>query len=390
IVAINKIDKPEANIDKVKQELSSQLNIIPEDWGGKIVCSPISAKNGEGIDELLDVLLLTADLEEDNLRANANALAIGTVIESNVDKNIGIVATVLVQNGTLHVGDNLIYKNVIYGKVRSLKNHKGETVDSAGPSTPVKVIGFKIAPEVGDIIEVGEGEKIKIRKMKSGGIQNHHTQQSSEEKDNGEETINLMIKSDTLGSGEAIESSFSKIDTHGVKINIINKGLGNITEGDILKAEANHAQLIGFSVNISPQAQELARENKVNVKIYKIIYELINDIKEQIQELVKPEIKRVDLGRMKVLAIFRTEKHAQIIGGKVLEGQIKSNSFVEIKRDGEIIEEGKIGVIKIGKEEVGQAETNAECGLSYEGRPVIKEGDILNVYQEEKIYKKVN
>ena len=389
IVAINKIDKPEANIDKVKQELSNQLNIIPEDWGGKTICVPISAKNGEGIDNLLDMLLLIADMEEKELKANPNVFAIGTVVESNIDKSVGIIATILIQNGTLRVGDNLICKNIVYGKARSLKDYKGDTLTSAGPATPVKVIGFKIAPEVGDVIEVGQGEKIKVKKMKSGDFHQQSTQQNDEEAKNNEGAINLIIKSDTLGSGEAIESSLSKIDTYGIKINILNKGLGNITEGDIMKAETNQAQLIGFNINISTQAEELARENKVNVKIYKIIYELINDLKEQVQELVKPEIKRVDLGRMKILAIFRTEKKGQIVGGKVLDGEIKSNSFVEVKRAGEIIEEGKIGVIKIGKEEVERAEVNAECGVSYAGRPVIKVGDILNIYQEEKIYKKV-
>jgi len=390
IVAINKIDKPEANIEKVKQELANQLNITPEDWGGKVVCVPVSAKDGTGIDDLLDVLLLTADLNEENLRANPNMDAIGTVVESNVDKSAGVVATILIQNGTLHVGDNLVCNNMCYGKARNLKNYKGELVDSAGPSMPIKIIGLKIAPEVGDIIEVGDGIKTKIRKMKASVLRSQITQSCVEESDNSEDSINLLIKSDTLGSGEAIESSFSKIDTHGVKIRIINRGLGNITEGDITKAEANNAQLIGFNVTISPQAQELARESKVQLKIYKIIYELINDLKAQIQELVKPEIKRVDLGRLKVLAIFRTEKKSQIIGGKVLEGRVEHNSFAEIKREGEIIDEGKIGAIKIGKEEVTTAGADAECGMSYEGRPIIKEGDILCIYQEEKIYKKVS
>lgn len=396
IVAINKIDKPDADINNTKQELSNKLNIIPEDWGGKAVCVPISAKENQNIDELLDMVLLAADMTEGSLQANPNTFATGTVVESNVDKGTGVVATVLVQNGTLHTGDSLSCNGQAYGKVRALKNYLGEDVEQAGPSTPVKVIGFKIAPEVGDIIEVGKGEKIKKTKMNSNLSANpaisSAIQSSNTEEDDAdsEQQIKLVIKSDTLGSGEAIEASLAKIDTLGVQIKILHKGLGNITEGDITRAEASKAKLIGFNVQVSPQAKELARTQGVELKNYNIIYELLNDLKDEIQVLARPEIKRVDLGRIKVLAIFKTGKKEQIIGGKVTKGTVKPNSLVEVVRGDDIIAIGKLTQLQSGKQDVDRVEDGSECGLRYEGPAVIQADDRLEVYQEEKIYKKVN
>ncbi|MFH1412712.1 MAG: translation initiation factor IF-2 [bacterium] len=387
IVAINKIDKPEADIEKTKQELSNKLNIVPEDWGGKIICVPISAKQGENIDELLDMVLLTADMEEDSLKANPNTKAIGTVIESNVDKGEGVIATVLVQNGTLKIGDNLVCNGKAYGKVRALKNYLGKNIESAKPSTPVKLIGFKVAPEVGDIIEVGNGEKMKrIKTIAMPGAQNVASQEK--ESSNGPK-INLIIKSDTLGSGEAIEASLAKLDTMGVKIKILHKGLGNITEGDITRADASNAKLVGFNVQAFPHVEEMARESNVNINIYQIIYELLNDLKAEIQSLVQPDIKRIDLGRIKVLAIFKTDKKEQIIGGKVTLGTIKPNSLIEVMRDNEIIARGRLTQLQSGRQDVDMIEENGECGIKYEGPAVIKINDRLQVYQEEAIYHKV-
>jgi len=388
LVAINKIDKPDADIMRTKQELSNQLNIVPEDWGGKTICVPISAKQGENIDELLDNVLLITDMEENNLKANPDATAVGTVVESNIDKGEGVVATILVQNGTLHVGEELQCNGIAYGKVRSLKDYLGKNLTSVLPSTPVKVIGFKRAPAVGDIIEVGRGEKSK--KTKNMMNMSAPTQSVKEDEDGeGGPQINLVIKSDTLGSAEAIEASLAKIDTFGVKIKILYRGLGNVTEGDVTRAESSHAKLIAFTVNISPQAEELAREKQVEVKSYQIIYELLNDLKEEIQILVKPDIKRVDLGRIKVLAIFKTGKKDQIIGGQVTKGLIKPHSFVEVMREGEFIAQGQLTQLQSGRQDVDQVEAGNDCGLQYEGKPLIKVGDALEVYQEEKIYHKV-
>ncbi|MDD4412159.1 MAG: translation initiation factor IF-2 [Patescibacteria group bacterium] len=392
IVAINKIDKDEANIDRVKQELANQLNILVEGWGGNIIAVPISAKNGTNIEELLDMLILVSDVDQTSLRANPDGQAIGTIIESNMDKSEGIVATLLVQNGTLRVGDELMYNGIDYGRARGLKNYLGQNVSEVGPSTPVKIIGFKTQPEVGDIIEVGRGEKIKNKKAHKAPISSsENSTQSNDEssEENHENKIIIMLKGDTLGTVEAIENSLGKIDTQGVKVKIVAKGLGNVTEGDVSRAEAVGAKLLGFSVKASPKAMEMAREKKVSMKIYKIIYELINDIKAEIQELVKPEIVRVDLGKVKILAIFRSDKKSQILGGKVISGVIRSNTLAELVRHGEIIEEGKIISLKTGKEEVKEVENGTECGFLFESRTPAEKDDVLNVYQEDKIYKKI-
>ncbi|MFH1255530.1 MAG: translation initiation factor IF-2 [bacterium] len=386
VVAINKIDKPEANIDMAKRELGEQLNIVPEDWGGKTVCMPISAKNNIGINELLDMLLLTAEMEEKNIKADPAAEASGTIIESHIDRGQGPVATVLIQNGALKIGDPMIFNGLLYGKVRALEDYTGKNVKSAGPSMPVKIIGLKMAPEIGDIMRVGQGEKIKASKIFS--LAKDTAKPAEEKKETaGAKNINLIIKSDVLGSGEAIEGSLAKIDFEEIKINIISKGLGNITEGDIERAQSNKAKILGFNVKITPLAQKLAREKNIDVKTYGIIYELINDIKNQADGLVEQKMQRADLGRMKVLAIFRTEKSSQIVGGRVIDGKIEADSLIEVLRDKEIISEGKLAELQIAKQNVKIVEANQECGINFEGKPAIQAGDILQFYKMEKMKK---
>jgi translation initiation factor IF-2 len=389
LVALNKIDKDEADINKTKQELSSQLGITPEDWGGKTVCVPVSAKNGTGIEDLLDMVLLTADMEAENMKANPNTKALGTVIESHIDKGEGPVATILVQNGTLNLGDQLCFNGQLYGKARNLKNYKGEMIKIAGPSTPVKIIGLKIAPAVGDILEVGEGKKIKPKKIKLAAPKPTVAKRHEKEDDEKIKKINIIIKSDVLGSAEAIEESLEKINTDEVKVNIIHKGLGNITEGDIEKSEATGAEIIGFHVKSPPQVEELAREKNITIKLYNIIYDLINDIKKQMQELLEPEFKRIDLGVVKVAAVFRTEADGQIVGGKVIEGKIEDESLIEVWRDGEFLSEGKLVKLQSGKQDVKEVRINQECGIQYEGRPIIQIGDVLRFYKMEKIVKRI-
>jgi len=247
--------------------------------------------------------LLAAEMEEENRKANPNAAAAGTVVESRVSKNEGSVATILIQNGTLKTGDSLTFNNQHYGKARALKNYLGENVEKAGPSAPIKIIGLKISPQVGDILEVGIGEKVKTKKIQTGRRGSMITKQADEGEDQIPK-INIILKSDFLGSNEAIEESIEKINSAEAKVKIIQKGLGNITEGDVAKAEATGATIIGFHVNASAVAQEQARDKNVEIKKYQIIYDLINDFKAQLQELVIPEYKRVDLGRMKILAIL--------------------------------------------------------------------------------------
>lgn len=383
VVAINKIDKPEANIDKTKQELSSQLNIIPEDWGGKVICVPVSAREGTGISDLLDMVLLTAEADTNSIKANPAAQAVGTIVESRLDKGSGPVATILIQNGTMRIGDQLMFNGINMGKVRNLYNYLGKTIDEAGPSTPARLIGFKTQPQVGDVIEVGIGEKMDSRRMKDVSRPASSAFSDMQADDATIKKINLVIKADVLGSAEAIEESLEKICTPEVKIKIIHKGLGNLTEGDIKRAEAANAIIAGFNVKVPTVIEELAREKNIEIKLYNVIYHLINDIKAKIEGLTQPVIRRTSLGRLKVLAVFRTEKDSQIIGGKVLDGVIESHALFDIKRQEEIIASGKIARLQAGKQDVGQAETGQECGMQTENKTAIAKGDILEIYKDE-------
>ncbi|MFH1522330.1 MAG: translation initiation factor IF-2, partial [Patescibacteria group bacterium] len=383
LVAINKIDKKEADIDKTKQELSTQLNITPEDWGGKTICAPISAKDGKGVEDLLDMVLLTADEGADKIKSNPEASALGTVIESHIDKGTGPVATILIQNGTLRIGDPLCFSGKLYGKVRALKNYKYEEINKAGPSNPAIVIGLKILPVVGDMLEVGKGERVKKNKMQEKKSSQFIKQVEEKKEDDKTKKINLIIKSDVLGSAEAIEESLEKINTKKVKVKIVHKGLGNITEGDIDKAEGSQAQVIGFNVKISPQVENLIRAKGIIVKLFNVIYDLIEYIEKEMQGMIETEFKRVDLGKLKVMGIFRTENKSQIIGGKVIEGKIKADSLIEVIRDKQVIEEGKLIKLQSGKQDVSVVEENQECGIQYEGRPIIEKGDILLFHKKE-------
>lgn len=386
IVAINKIDKEGADINKTKQELSSKLNITPEDWGGKIICAPISAKKNEGVEELLDMVILTTDVEGDNIKADANGNAIGTIIESHIDKGEGPVATILIQNGTLRIGDQLCFNDIFYGKVKALKDYHGANVSDADPSTPVKIIGLKVAPRVGDIMEVGLfGQKIKFKKIKSDNNRKKTKQYISEAEDDKIVKLNVVLKTDALGSGEAIEESLEKINRKKAIIKVISRGLGNITEGDIAKAEAANALMLGFNVKLTPTIEELARTKKVETKLFNIIYDLIDYVDKNLKDLIEPEFKRVNVGRIKVLAIFRTELKAQIVGGKVIEGEVQEGTDIEVIRNKEIIEEGILVNLQTGKQDVKSVEIDNECGLRYEGNPVIEVGDILNFHKKVKI-----
>lgn len=392
LVAINKIDKPNADVNRTKQELSSQLNITPEDWGGKTICASISAKDGTGIEELLDLVLLLADTQGSGLRANPRSAAAGTVVESNVDKAAGPVATILVQNGTLRVGDQLCLNDILYGKVKSLKNYKGEEKLEAGPSTPVKILGLKISPAVGDILHVGEGEKVKAKKIKTSSQAADVRVSASSSNDQSEDNtpkVQVLIKTDYLGSAEAIEESLLKLNNEKVKVSIVSKGLGYITEGDVKRAEDTDAKILGFNVRISPTIETLIRERRVTVRIFSVIYDLIKFVKEEMQLLVKPEINRVELGRLKVMAVFRTESGSQILGGKVLDGSIKNNSLIDVKRGDDYIVSGRLTRLQSGKQDVEEVTKDQEAGLKYEGRPVVAVGDILSVFREERIVDKI-
>ncbi|MEI8360568.1 MAG: translation initiation factor IF-2 [bacterium] len=387
VVAINKIDKEDADITRTKQDLSTKLNIIPDDWGGKIACAPISAKNNIGIEELLDVLLLTAEFESESMKANPATKAAGTIIEAHVDKGAGPVATVLIQNGTLRIGDPIAFNGQMYGKVRNLKNYRGEDITEAGPSTPAKILGLKMAPAVGDVLESEVGEMVDFKQFKK-TITNKTESKFHAANDENIQKINVIIKADALGSAEAIQESLEKIASADIRINVISKGLGNINEGDVIKAETTKAKLIGFNVKAMPKAEYIAREKNVSIKLYRIIYDLINDLKAEMQEKVAPEIRRVDLGKLQVKAIFRTEGKEQVIGGKIIDGKAESDCLIDLERNNQYSGAGKMLQLQAGREIVTEVDKGQECGIKYYG-DLVEVDDILILYKEEKIIKKL-
>ncbi|MFA6594345.1 MAG: translation initiation factor IF-2 [Candidatus Buchananbacteria bacterium] len=384
VVAINKIDKSEADIERVKKDLST-LGLLPEDWGGNIVCVPVSAKEGKGIDDLLETLLLVADLNSESIMSDPNRPAIGTIIESHMSKGEGAVATILVQAGTLRVGENLCIGNDLCGKVRSLKDYKGDEVKEATPGTPVKIIGLKFAPEVGSIMEdCGDAKnfnrdlrKIRISQQKDFSVMGAP---QNEEANDKVKTVNLIIKADVLGSLEAIIESLAKKETPEVKVKIIGKGLGIITEADVLKAEAGNAEIIGFKVKPAQTVANLARDKKVDVKLYEVIYHLIEYIEDQIKILQSQEKKQKLLGKLEVIRVFRKEAGNMIVGGRVLEGEIKATDTAIVVRAGEAITVGKVTRLECFRKAVEHVNEGQECGVTFEGKPLIQDKDVIEFY----------
>ncbi len=395
VIAINKIDLPDANIEKVKQDLAS-MNLTPEDWGGKTITVPISAKENIGIDDLLETILLMSDLEKEKIMANPDKEAVGTIIESHIDKGEGPVATVLIQNGTMHLNDNLCINNVFFGKARALKDYNNQDVSLAGPSMPVKIIGFKYPPKVGDIMEVTAKLERKHKKTKEHDILKDKTiikqvfqEQQENKEDKGVKKLNLLVKADVLGSLEVIAESLEKIDSEEVKADIVSKGLGNITDSDINMAESSDAIILGFNVKATPLALDLAREKNVEIRYYDVIYKLLEEIKNKMSELLSPETLKKDLGKVKVLAIFKTEKNNMVVGGKIIEGMVVKGAKADVFRNKEFITNGEITELQAGKQIINEVAEGQECGIKFSGPAEIEEGDVLNVYQEEKIIKKI-
>ncbi|MDD5110038.1 MAG: translation initiation factor IF-2 [Patescibacteria group bacterium] len=385
LVAINKIDKPEANIQRVKQELAT-LELLPEDWGGTTICVPIAAKVGKGIDALLDSLLLVAEMESKRIVADPEGPAVGTIIESHVDKGEGPVATILVQRGTLRVGDLLQIGDTYYGKVRALKDYRGRPLDAAGPSTPVRILGLKAIPSVGDVARVtatvDRKSKWKIQHLR-GRATEAYTPAALPEAATATTTCNIILKADVLGSLEAIIGAMDSLQHPEVGVRVVGRGLGNISEGDVATAEASHAVILGFNVNPTPPAALLAQERGVEVKTFRIIYELLADLRARLEVLLKPEIIRTDLGTIQVLALFRQAKDGQVIGGKVTSGTAASNAQAAVVRGGVSVAVGKITQLQQSKVAVPEVVAGRECGVRFQGKPVIQVGDTLQIYREE-------
>lgn len=389
VVALNKIDKEGADAQRVKTELSN-YDIIPEEWGGNVPVVEISAKKKLNIDKLLDVLLLVADVNAENIQADPNIPAVGTIIESNLDKNIGPVATVLIQSGTLKKNDPLVVHGEIYGKVRAMKNYRGEVIENAGPSVPAQIIGFKVAPEVGDILDVSlaagaEKIDVKAKRTQQTGAEKYSLQQteSTTEEDGKKKTLNLVIKADVLGSLEAIIGSFEKVQHDEVAVKIIGKGLGNITEDDIHKAEAGNGILVGFKVKPNPSADSDIREKGLQFHQFDVIYALFDWVKEELTKMLSNEKIVHEIGIMKILAVFRTEKSSMIVGGRVEDGKVRKDCLVRVKRNGEIIGTGKVSRCQLAKSESKEIPGGSEGGITFEGKVKIEVGDVLEAYTEE-------
>ncbi|MBI4253218.1 translation initiation factor IF-2 [Candidatus Uhrbacteria bacterium] len=388
VVAINKIDKNGADIDRVKRELSD-TGLIPEDWGGSTVCVPISAKQHIGIDDLLDVLLIVADMEKDNRVANPAGACVATVIESHIDKNEGPVATILVQNGTLRQNDFLLLDSTLYGKVRHMRDAQGKSVAQALPSQPVKIIGFKRAPVIGDMVSARQvlgSDVVRMEKSRGHGAGSSViTAPKLSEKEQKRPSVNLVLKTDTLGSLEAIAASLQKIEHPEVKIKIISKELGAITTADVLRAEATHAMIAGFQVSLPVQVADIASEKKVEIILYRIIYELLDDVRERVEKLIAPEVQRTTVGQARVLKVFRSDEKTTILGAVVQTGNFEKGARATVLRNGEPIGDGIIASIQSGKIEIPSAQSGQECGMLFEGKIGIAEQDTLEAFTEKKI-----
>ncbi|MCS7190365.1 MAG: translation initiation factor IF-2, partial [Fimbriimonadales bacterium] len=394
IVAINKIDKPEANPDRVMQQLT-QYELIPEAWGGDTICVPVSAITGEGVDTLLEMILLVAELAE--LKADPKAEFQGTVIEAKLDKGRGPVATILVQQGTLKRGDILVVGKT-WGKIRAMFDHTGKSVDAATPSMPVEVMGLSEVPVAGDKAERVDSEararqivEERLEAEKRPEVQRPtrrvNLAELFKQMQEGEtRSLNIILKADTYGSVEAIRDALLKLEKpEGVELKIINANVGNITEADIDFAIAAEAVVLGFNVKVESNAQNKAKASRVDVRTYRIIYELLEEVEKALKGMLEPEFKEVVLGTAEVRAVFKLSKGIVVAGCYVLDGKIVRNAPARLIRNGEVIHESKISTLRHLKEDRREIPAGYECGLTMEGFSDYKEGDRIECYEIQEV-----
>lgn len=392
VVAINKIDKPTANSERIKQQLTEH-GLIAEEWGGDTVFVPVSAKQRQGIDQLLEMILLVAEMGE--LKANPDRLARGIVIEAQLDRNRGTVATMLVQKGTLRVGDNVVTGNV-FGKVRAMFDDKGNKIREALPSTPIEVLGLASVPEPGDIFDVVVDEKLakeiaaqrevdrkeaEFKEARKTRLEDLFKQMDAD----GVKELNLILKSDVHGSAEALKQSLEGLNTEEVEVNIIHNGVGAITETDVILAAASHAIIIGFNVRPDNNARKVAETESVEIRLYRVIYEVIDDIKAAMSGLLAPDLKEVILGQAEVRALIKVPKVGMVAGSYVLEGKITNKAQVRVIRDGIVVYEGHLNSLRRFKDDVKEVMQGFECGIDIEGFNDIKERDIIEAFEIEEI-----
>lgn len=392
IVAINKIDKPGANPDRIKQQLSEH-GLIVEEWGGDVIAVPVSALQKKGIDDLLEMLLLVAEMEE--LKANPNRLAKGTIVDAELDKGRGPVATILVQNGTLRVGDSIV-AGTAYGRVRAMINDRGRRVEEAGPSIPVEVLGLSETPEAGDIMYVVEDDKLAKQIAEERMDKEKEAQQQVsnittlddffEQIKEGEiRDLNLIIKADVRGSVEALKQSLERLSTDEVRVNTIHNGVGAINESDVMLATASNAIIIGFNVRPVAKAHDLAKDEKVDIRLYRVIYDAIQDVEAAMKGLLDPVYREVMIGQAEVREIFRISGVGVVAGCYVTDGVIRRNAQVRIVRDGIVVHEGDIASLKRFKDDAREVPSGYECGIGVENFNDIKENDIIEAFINEEI-----
>ena len=389
IVAVNKIDKPESNPERVKQQLTEH-GLVCEDWGGDTICVPVSAKKQQNLDELLEMVLLQADVLD--LKANPNKAAKGTIIEAQLDKGRGPVATVLVQNGTLKIGDPIV-AGIAYGRVRAMMNDKGENVKTAGPSCPVEVLGFNEVPSAGDIMNVAEVSK-KVAEERRNRIKAEQLKNLSKVSledlfshiAEGEvKTLNIVVKADVHGSVEAVKQALEKLSNEEVRVKCIHGGVGAITESDVMFASASNAIVIGFNVRPDSGARNLAEQEKVDVRTYRIIYQAIEDVENAMKGMFKPVFKEVHLGTISVRNTFKVSSVGTIAGAYVQDGKVQRNAQVRVVRDGVVIHEGQIASLRRFKDDVREVAAGYECGIGIENFNDIHEGDVIEAYTMEEV-----
>ena len=386
IVAVNKIDKPEANIEKIMTGMA-EIGITPEQWGGKYPFVNISAHTGEGVETLLETISLISEMN--NLRANPNRYAIGSVIESRVDKNIGGIASILIQNGTLRLGDPIVV-GTAFGKVRTMKNDRGESIVEAGPSTPVEITGLSDNPIAGDKFMAfeTETEAKHVAEKRADIVKANKNKKETLSLDDlfakinaGQKEINVVLKADVRGSEEAVKNALEKIDVEGVRIKVIRSGIGTITESDVVLANASNAIIIGFNVSPSSITKEIAKEYNVEIRLYTIIYKAVEEMELAMKGMLDPEFEEKILGTAEIRKIFKFSKVGNIAGVSVTDGIMKNGANVRVIRDGIVIFYGKIASIQREKDTVKEVKKGFECGITLENYSDIKEGDILENYE---------
>lgn len=386
IVAVNKIDKPNINIERVMQEMS-EAGITPESWGGDVPFVNISAQTGEGVDLLLETIQIISEVN--GYKANPSRYAIGTVIESKVDKNIGGVASLLIQNGTLRLGDPVVV-GAYFGRVRTMKNDRGEAIVEAGPSTPVEITGLSESPSAGDKFMAfeTESEAKNVAEKRLVALKEAKNKKEVVSLDDlfakiksGQKEINVVLKADVRGSEEAVKSSLEKIDVEGVRVKVIRSGIGTITESDVVLANASNAIIIGFNVVPSNITKEVAKEYNVDIRLYTIIYKAIEEMELAMKGMLEPQFEEHILGSLEIRKIFSFSKVGKIAGCYVTDGLVKSGANARVIRDGVIIYDGKIASIQREKDQVKEVKKGFECGITLENYSDIKERDTIEVYE---------